>query len=458
MFGSKEPSQGGIFDINILPMNLSEGRNIGDLSGLFVFTAPPKTGNNRQNDILFILFYVDNIQISNSRMKQWAVLLSDTYYASRGSFTMGMSTAVKKLSSFLEKDTQGQIMPTIFMNSAVLRERTLMIAHAGPVHSTIISSDKVQNFSNESSLPIQLKNNELSFFTADVHSEDIILLCPNVPTDWTNSAILEVTGDSPLNAIRFLLDRSGGNLQAAVIQLKRGKGQITIRSKTAITANVEFENTSHKPVSNIITRPLTEIATEDKPLYRKRTAAEIFDSQKSEPKETSEEATQKDTEPEIPEQIENESLTGERKLPGAEDLPYDFSESPSTDITDDPAKKKTKSGSITRKPKSKPDSKTEKKFNFKRFSVILLCGMLIPIIVVAVLFFIYSGRSKDQLHREYLSYGIAAAQKALIAETAKSQERLWMESLEYTDKALSYDFSPAACRNSHSCKQCLFRR
>ena len=144
MFGKREPSQGGIFDINILPMNLSEGRNIGDLSGLFVFTAPPKAGNNRQNEILFILFYVDNIQISNSRMKQWAVLLSDTYYASRGSFTMGMSTAVKKLSSFMEKDTQGQIMPTIFMNAAVLRERTLMIAHAGPVHSTIISSDKVQ--------------------------------------------------------------------------------------------------------------------------------------------------------------------------------------------------------------------------------------------------------------------------------------------------------------------------
>lgn len=444
MFGKKEPSQGGIFDINILPMNLSEGRNIGDLSGLFVFTAPPKAGNNRQNDILFILFYVDNIQISNSRMKQWAVLLSDTYYASRGSFTMGMSTAVKKLSSFLEKDTQGQIMPTIFMNAAVLRERTLMIAHAGPVHSTIISSDKVQNFNNESCLPIQLKNNELSFFTADVHSEDIILLCPNVPTDWTNSAILEVTGDSPLNAIRFLLDRSGGNLQAAVIQLKRGKGQITIRSKTAITANVEFENTSNKPVSNIITRPLTEITSEEKPLFRKRTAAEIFYSESSEPKEKSEETTQIDSEPESTDQIDSKSLTGEQELPGAEDLPYDFTEPENVAITENPAKKRQKSGAVPRKQKSKPDSKTKNKFNFKRFSVILLCGMLIPVIVVSVLFFIYSGRSNDQLHREYLSYAIAAAQKALIAETAKSQETLWMESLDYTDKALNYDISPAA--------------
>ena len=226
LFGNRTPSRQGYFDINILPMNLYDGRNIGDLSGLFVFTAPQKSGKNRQNEVLFILFHVTNMTIPQPRLKEWAFIISNTYFASRGSFTMGMSSAVKKLSAFIEKEMNDQIMPTIFMNTAVLKDRTLMIAHAGPVHSTIISSDKVQNFNNESCLPVQLKNNELSFFTADVHSEDIILLCPNVPNDWTNSSILEVTGDSPLNAIRFLLDRSGGNLQAAVIQLKTGKGQI----------------------------------------------------------------------------------------------------------------------------------------------------------------------------------------------------------------------------------------
>ena len=444
LFGNREPAQGGLFDINILPMNLSEGRNIGDLSGLFVFTAPPKTENNRQNDILFILFYVDNIQIPNSRMKQWAILLSESYYSSRGSFTMGMSSALKKLSAYLEKNSQGQIMPVIFMNSAVLRGRTLMIAHAGPVHSTIISSDKVQNFNNESCLPIQLKNNELSFFTADVHSEDIILLCPKVPADWTNSAILEVTGDSPLNAIRFLLDRSGGNLQAAVIQLKRGKGQISIRSKTAITASVESDNTSDKPVSNIITGPLKEITSEDKPLFRKRTAAEFFENQTKEPKESTFENNQNNGDLEETEQTDSKSLTGELELPGAEDLPYDFTETNTTENKNQQSKRKTESVSAERKQKARSGEKNSKKFNFKRFSVILICGMLIPLIVVSVLFFVYSGRSKDQLHREYLSYAIAAAQKALIAETAKSQETLWMETLDYTDKALSYDISPAA--------------
>ena len=445
LFGNKTPAQGSVFDINILPMNLSEGRNIGDLSGLFVFTPPQKAGNNRQNDILFLLFYVDNLKIPNTRMKQWAVLLSESYYASRGSFTMGMSSAVKKLAAYIEKESQGQIMPTIFMNAAALRERNLMIAHAGPVHSAIISSDKVQNFNNESCLPIQLKNNELSFFTADVHSEDIVLLCPKVPADWTNSAILEVTGDSPLNAIRFLLDRSGGNLQAAVIQLKRGKGQITIRSKTAITANVEPENASAKPVSNIINRPMTEVPSEEKPLFRKRNTAEIFGDRPAEqPNVQQEEPPQNAADSDKTESEEKTSLTGEQELPGAEALPYDFSETEPAEKTKQSERSVSAQNRSKRKQPAKSRDKTGKKFNFKRFAVILLCGILIPVIVVSVLFFIYSGRSNDQLHREYLTYAVAAAQKALIAESAKSQETLWMETLDYTDRALNYGSSPAA--------------
>ena len=41
-----------IFDINLLPLNLSDGRNIGDLPGFYVYKAPKKTDTNRQSDIL----------------------------------------------------------------------------------------------------------------------------------------------------------------------------------------------------------------------------------------------------------------------------------------------------------------------------------------------------------------------------------------------------------------------
>lgn len=449
LFGNRTPSRQGFFDINILPMNLSEGRNIGDLSGLFIFTAPQKSGANRQNEILFLLFHVNNMAVPNSRIKEWAVIISETYFSSRGSFTMGMSSAVKKLAAFLEKETNAQIMPSIFMNAAVLRERTLMIAHAGPVHSTVISSDKVQNFNNESCLPIQLKNNELSYFTADVHSEDIILLCPNVPNDWTNSAILEVTGDSPLNAIRFLLDRSGGNLQAAVIQLKTGKGRISIRSKTVITANVAQEK--YTPVNDPdAARNSIEYSKKNdaKPLFRQRKTADPLEETDPHPDETIKNTkSDSETKSENEEKPEDHSSSDVKEFPGADNLPYDFSKETQKDRKKEAENKnKTIKAKDVQKSKKKktPSSKKGRRFNFKRFLLILFCGLLIPVVVVSVLFFIYSGRSKDQLHREYLSYAVATAQKALQSGDLRSKESLWLETIGYTDQALNYGTSQAA--------------
>ncbi len=470
LFGNRLPDRQMNFDINLLPMNLSEGRNIGELSGLFLFNAPKKVESSRQADIFIVLFYVDNIQISESRMRTWANILADTYYTARGSFTMGMASAIKKLAAYLAKENKGQIMPVIYMNTAVLRDRSLMIAHAGPVHTTVISSNKVQNFNDEACLPIQITHNELSFFTADVHSEDIILLCPNVPNDWTNSAIMEVTGDSPLNAIRFLLDRSGGNLQAAVIQLKTGKGQISFRSKTQITANVQEEkqtknkNESEKKrnssdlINPFETLPGTNDIPIDRPLIRQRKSMELFDDT---PVEAKNQQPENSAETDSTEDVQSKedagetkvSLTGDQELPGAENLPYDFSE-------ENPDKKRnSEEKSLMRKKtpanrsrsdvdisneKQKTKKKTKRKLNAKRFVLILVCGLLIPILVVSVLFFIYSGRSKNQLHEEYLSLGVAAAQKAIDANSLQDKESLWTESLSYTEQALSYGNSQAA--------------
>lgn len=462
LFGSRLSDRQAFFDISLLPMNLSNGRNIGELPGLFLYKSPKKADVSRQSDILIVLFYVDNIQVTESRMNTWGDILAEAYFTARGSFTMGMSAAVKKLSAYLDKEKKEPIMPVICMNAVVLRGRSLMIAHAGPVHSTVISSDHVQNFSDESCLPLQLQQNDLSFFTVDVHSEDIILLCPRVPNDWTNAAIMEVTGDSPLNAIRFLLDRSGGDLRAAVIQLKRGKGEVIFRSKKNITANVQSEKPESEKDSKTGRKSPGAFSSQkdfeqeqfaaERPLFRQRKSAELFNENTSENKKTESEELKEQAETEKP--VENEtnenSLTGERELPGAEALPYDFTEDPSAkkekEIPEGAKKRRVKPQNSSKEQNKKSENGTKRKgnFNFKRFLLILVCGLLIPIIVVSALFFIYSGRSKDQLHREYLSLGITAAQKALTENNKANKEALWNEVLNYVSQSMNYGNSPAA--------------
>ncbi len=465
LFGNHNlPRQSG-FDITLLPMNLSEGRNIGDLSGLFLFTAPKKTENSRLADIFIVLIHVENMEIADEMLHAWANELAEAYFIARGSLTMGVSSAVKQLSSHLAKDKKLSVFPTIYLNISVLRDRSLLLAHSGPVHSTIISSDHVQNFSNETCLPLQPDNNDLSFFTADVHSEDIILLCPHVPNDWTNAAIMEVTGNSPLNAIRFLLDRSGGNLQAAVIQLKTGKGQITYRKKSTITANVKpaFEEKAEKYSGPGTRRRSSDTKSSDsetltsnpgepeKPLYRQKKSSEFFNEFGTAEKESTPTESEKmplNTAEDIKDASESTEppLTGERELPGSNDVPYDFSAKETPQEKSDTEEIKIRRKVIRAVPNNENPNKNKKKrkLNFSRLAIILICGLLIPIIVVSALFFVYSGRSKNKLHEEYLTKAIETAQNAMLDTDQRTREAKWMEVISYTEQAMTYGNSPAA--------------
>ena len=449
LLGNRMRSRIGQFDITLLPMNLSDGRNIGDLPGLYLFTPPKKSDQSRESDIFIVLLYTDNGDIPEKQLDQWAGTLSDAYFSAKGSFTMGVNTAVKKLSDTLSKQNKGQIIPSLYLNIAILRSRTLLIAHAGPVSSTVISSDNVKIFNDETSLPLQSTANDLSFYTTEVHSEDIILLCPRVPSDWTNSSILEVTGDSPLNAIRFLLDRSGGNLQAAVIQLKTGKGRISFKSKTTITAEVRPEKTENDSVSQTHSRRSsnlihtnsdnenTSLPEKEKPLFRQRKTSEFYQEFSKEP----EPAEISDTAPENEKEANKNagSLTGDKELPGSQDIPIEELSEDQTAISGTPGKNKNKKNK-----KNNGERSDRKKFNFMRLMAIIGFGILIPVLVVSVLFFIYSGRSKNHLHREFLGKAVESAQNAIIEQNPNNKESLWMDSIYYVDTALNYGTSPAA--------------
>ena len=448
----------GSFDINLLPMNLSDGRNIGKLSGLFLFTAPSKKVEaSRQSDIFIVLFHVTNTDIPEAQMQEWGEVLSAAYYSARGSLTMGVTAAAKALSEHIAKMKKGPIMPVIFMNVAILREKTLLAAHAGPVNTTVISSHQVQNFCNPASLPLQLKNNELSFFTSEVRSEDIILLCPSVPSDWTNASIMEVTGDSPLNAIRFLLDRSGGNLKAAVIQLKTGSGQISFRTKTAITADVrpEFENKIEAPIDR--KRRSSEVVNRsglsgdeygpEKPLIRKKNTAEFFGDPNANKKSGSSPADTQGPSDADQSNGETEGLTGERELPGSDSLGFRFKELPSDPPETAPQTEKpqnTQNKGPAARPGPNKNRNTKGSFNFGKLFLIILCGLLIPVIVVGFLFFVYSGRGRNQIQRENLAIAVNAAQMALQESDPQKQESLWTEALTYSRQALTYGKNQAA--------------
>ncbi len=443
-----------MFDINVLPMNLSEGRNIGNLPGLYIYTAPKNVEKNRESDVLILLLHSEGFALSEKLLESWSESAASAYYTARGSFTMGISAAVKVLARNIERENKRFKYPTLFVNIAIIRDRSLMLAHLGPVHSTLISSDHVENFNDDSSLPLQTNGNEVSYFRTELHSEDIVLLCPKVPQGWTNSAILDATGDSPMNVIRYLLDQAGGNLQAAVIQIKSGRGDITFRTRTLITADVNPENVkrmdkarqAYRRSSDIVTRPhvssdtygnYTDQPAPDKPLFRTKKSNEFRElSGGNEVTAENKESTQY-----VMKEIPAEVLPTSKDVMGESTEPL---EAVKREVHVAPIKRPGSAAKAKDAEQTGNAAKKKMPLNFRQLAVTLCFGLLIPVIVAVSIFFIYSNRSKSKLHRDYLNQAAEAAQIALIDDVAKNREVKWVDTLSYVNTALKYGNSPAA--------------
>ena len=465
-------------------MVLVNGRNLGDLPGLKIYTAPKKRNKARQNDTLIILMTCVEGDPQISDYETWGKIISDEYFQARGSFTMGISSAVRVFASYLNQQYPGTSLPKIVLNMIVFRENTVLVAHAGAVNTTIVYADRVDNFSDMTSQDVSAGSSGVRYFQVEIHAGDLILLCPFVPEGWTNKAILDATAESPLNVVRYLLDQVHGNLQGAVIQVKAGKGKILYRYKMPISTTIDLEymesetndglETVHpgsgmgQTVSSIspVSSPSYLLRSEDektRPLFRVRLPLEPFPvgikPKKRLTPRIDEEISELQPEDDLvepgagEEQIEpmSEEIEGESPelTPEAEEAVGVTSIDDGISIeTEIPAEKefdRSKKHSV-KAPKSKKEKKRREgaRVSWKRVLLGLTFGILIPIVVVFALFIFYNNRSKDAVYREGLQNAVDTAEIAL-KQTEPSLVRIsWEKVLEYLDDAEQYGVSDAA--------------
>ncbi len=511
-------------------MNLINGRNLGELPGLRIYTAPKKCDRSRINDVLMMVITVEGKSPKVKDFEEWGAILSEAYFMARGSFTMGITAALKQFVSYLDEKFPGILLPNVMLNIAVLRDRTLLIGHSGPVNTTVVYADHVDNFSDATSVGVSQGTQGLRFFQIEIHSGDLILMCPRAPSGWTNEAILDATGESPLNVIRYLMDQANGNLQGVVIQVKTGRGEILYRYKPPVITTVDLgyqeesekEGYSFEEPSKTMPRSserktenayrVTGQANENKkPLFRTRLPLEPFpidfnsSFQKrtdnfSEEKETMSQPDRVTEAEEIGEELKSEpaAVQPDEAKPveneTAEELPpflrsdklqdelpvitipdtkettlfeeeYIFREPltevkkkyepesvseteliPNSDVSHSSSEKRQnkKSTRTTKKPRAEKKAKAKGVFSWKKFFLGLFFGILIPILVVAILFFTYTGRSKDTAYRSGLRNAVETA-KIAVQQTEPTLQRIsWEKVLEYLKEAAIYGNSPAA--------------
>ena len=248
-----------MFDPYLLPINLVEGQEVAELPGLLATTAPRKTERSRSNDILIILLTLTgNATISQNIRDELLYPLSSAYYNTRGSVTAGLRASAERLNGLLYKLSRQNAVDGLLtlglLNLIVLRKDQLYLTNAGPTHSFLLTETGLQDFFNSQDAGRGLglrRTISLHYHQANIRSGDLIILCPNPPKIWY-SVSLTSSNELSLNHLRRrLLNQCGDNLQAVIIQLRRGKGlihRLKPRSLADETSSQEISNTeTHVP-------------------------------------------------------------------------------------------------------------------------------------------------------------------------------------------------------------------
>ncbi len=171
--------------------------------------------------------------------------LAKTYFKSTGTVTSGMRSVAEQLNTFLlERNLRSAregAQSVGVLNLAVFHHEALYLVHVGQTHSYVLARDHVQEFSDPYTAGRGAgvsRTINLRYYQEPVQPGDVLVLSANPPAGWTPSALENSTQLTMDHLRRRLLSHSGPNLEAAVVQFQKGKGQIhrlRLRSSLPVT-------------------------------------------------------------------------------------------------------------------------------------------------------------------------------------------------------------------------------
>jgi hypothetical protein len=222
-----------VFDLVLFPLSLSAGRELPDLPGLLAATSPRRADRHRAGDMLILLVSAPASQtLPESFASEALQILSNAYYAAGGTLTSAVRTAVEQLNeSLLSRRLSAAEGGSnlILLNLAVVHNKQVYIAHAGPVHSFVLSRSAVFDFSDSVGAGRGLGSSRsvsLRFFQAEIEPGDLLLFTPEPSPAWTLAG-LAGSPQISLDALhRRLLNQAPIHLKAGMVQLLEGKDQV----------------------------------------------------------------------------------------------------------------------------------------------------------------------------------------------------------------------------------------
>ena len=205
------------------------------LPGLLAVQPPRRVEHGREDDHLLIYLTLSgNASFSTADYHQFITQVSQRFYQSSGSLTFAIRTAAGELNQTLlnrnlhTTGTGQYILGRLILG--VQRGTQFVFAQCGPTHVFHLSGSESRQFHDEQIAGHGLgvaQATTLYFSQVELHSGDLLVLCPNLPAGW-DTALLGERNSTFESVRRKLFNTSSEDLNVILVQAQPGKGKLNI--------------------------------------------------------------------------------------------------------------------------------------------------------------------------------------------------------------------------------------
>ncbi len=238
-----------MFNLNLHPINISDGKYSKTLPGIFALTPPRKCARGRESDLLAGLVQLTGqTSITPEALQDWLQKKAALFYKTPGTVTSAMRAVAEAINSDLldrnlKKAKDGsQVNGSLCLT--VIRKNIVYLLIVGQAHVFILSGGDAVEFEDSENHPRGLGINATilcRFFQTEVSENSAILFAPQPNHAWTIEALRggEVLSIEALT--RRIFNQAPPNLTGGLIRLTPGNGQIfyqTLRYAETVSENI----------------------------------------------------------------------------------------------------------------------------------------------------------------------------------------------------------------------------
>lgn len=222
-------------DLNLFPFHRIQGQELPQLPGLLAIAPPRRSEHGREDDYLLVYLTLSGTAtFSTADYNQFITQTSQRFYQTPGSLTFAMRTAAGELNqSLLNRNLHTPAKGKYILGRlilGVLRGSQFFFAQCGPTHVFHLTGNQPRQFHDEQIAGHGLgvgQATPLYFSQVDLHADDLLVLCPNLPVGW-DITLLGERNFSYETVRRTLLSTVAVDLNAILVQALPGKGKMTI--------------------------------------------------------------------------------------------------------------------------------------------------------------------------------------------------------------------------------------